>query len=85
MRSSFWKGLTFEYGGLARVLCGGGGGGGAELSVAGPGSDRSLVGRAASCGATLPETLDGPGLDSASAGHGALTVRERVGREEKGV
>lgn len=61
-------------------MCRGRGGSGAELSVASPGSDGSLVGQAASRGATLPETLDGPSLDSSSAGHGALTRRNSGGR-----
>lgn len=58
------------------------GGSRAELSVAGPGSGRFLVGQAASCGAALPETLDGPSLDSSSTGHRALTHRNRGGSGE---
>lgn len=63
------RSFTFRYCGLAGVLRWDRRGGGAELGVASPGSEGSLVGQAASCGATLPETLDGPGLDSSSTGH----------------
>lgn len=66
----------------AGALCRSRGSSGAEVCVARPGSDRPLVGQAASCGATLPETLDGPSLDSTATGHRALRQRqERNSRE----
>lgn len=57
----------------ARALCWNRGSSGAELCVACPGSDGSLVKQAASCGTTLSETLDGPSLNASPAGHRALT------------
>lgn len=80
MSGLFCGRCTFQDRGLAGALCRDRGGRGAELSVASPGSDRSLVGQAASCGATLPETLDGSSLDSSSTGHRALTRRNGRGR-----
>lgn len=53
------------------------------MCVARPGSDRPLVGQAAACGATLPETLDGPSLDSSTTGHRALCGRAKgINREQ---
>lgn len=69
----------------AGALCRSRGSSGAEVCVARPRSDRPLVGQAASCRATLPETLDGPSLDSSPTGHRALRQRlERNSGEREG-
>jgi len=66
----------------AGALCWSRGSCGAKVCVACPRSDRPLVGHAASCGATLPETLDGSSLNTSSAGHGALRhEQEKSSRE----
>lgn len=61
------------------------GGSGAEVGVAGPRGDRSLMGQAARCGATEAETLDGASLDTPTAGNGALRRRGEVKRDGGGV
>ena len=67
----------------AGALCRSWGGGWAEVCVACPRSDRPLVGQAASCGTTLPETLDGPSLNPPAAGHGALRQRQEETAESQ--
>lgn len=66
----------------AWALCRSRGSGRAEVCVASPRSDRPLVGQAASCGATLAETLDGPSLDSSATRHRALTQRQEGNSRE---